>query len=510
MGQHEPPQGGFCFVPRSLRCLGMPAPSIVTELPDNQAEYDIRKYATLRAFLNDDTHKLIGLMGPFGSGKSSAAGVKLVEHGSNLPPWRDGVIRSRYIVVRNTQRELADTTIKTFFHWFPPLRCGEYLETKQIYTLKGQGERGPFDAEFLFRALDRPDHIAHLLSIEFTGGWVNEAREVPWELIRVLFGRAGRYPPKDEVGTFSKLLVLDTNPPDTQSEFYKFFETAKKPKFAAIYKQPSGRGPKAENLDHLQDDYYSDLVQMLSEDEIKVYVDGEYGFIRTGKAVYPAYKDGFHCREFDFPEPDLPIYRGWDFGLTPACVLFQLLPTGQVRIGYEFCAERAGIDAFSDVVLRGCRTEMGARAKYIDIGDPSGESPRDTDERSCFEILQGKGIDIRGGEMSVQIRLESVDLALRTLLDNGEPQLLVHPHCQVLRKGFAGGYQYKRLLVRDSMGEKRYTEEPDKNRFSHPHDALNHALPEIFGDLLRDRSERLGSERTQQEVALSDFDPYEV
>jgi len=822
----------------------MPTPSPITELPDNQAEYDIRKYAVLRAFLNDDEHKLIGLMGPFGSGKSSAAGVKLIEHASALPPWRDGTIRSRYIVVRNTYRELADTTIKTFFHWFPPNRCGEYRESKQIYLLKGQGEHGPFDAEILFRALDRPDHIGHLLSVEFTGGWVNEAREVPWELIRVLFGRAGRYPPKDEVGAFMKLLVLDTNAPDTQSDWYKFFETDKKPKLAAIYKQPSARGPKAENLDHLQNDYYSDLVQILTEEEAKVYIDGEYGFIRSGRAVYPAYKDSIHCREFDFPVPGIEIYRGWDFGLcyddqtevltesgwrffcalhagdkvatrnpetgqceyhvpkfgidrwyegemlewdspevnmcvtpehlvacrddhhmgalqwksadwlsqhntghwrvdvtsswmadgwkdsryfdmeasvfaafmglylsegsverkgnsyrisvyqnersqemqaildgterswkwtgqswrvtdnelgawlmnfghardkrvpreiaqmpaehierfvsaytagdghvrtrengaiehtlftmsermaadmqelaqklgwtssvriqrgrmshlvegatvraiqssdgyvvtfkkgsktaglhakhfrrkhyagriycvnvpyhtlyvrrggrphwngnTPACVFFQLLPTGQVRIGWELCAERAGIDAFSDVVLRVSREHMGSKAKYIDIGDPAGEAAAQTDERSCFDILRGKGIDIRGGESTVQIRIESVDLALRTLLDNGEPQLLVHPRCAILRKGFAGGYQYKRLLVRDSMGEMRYTDAPDKNRYSHISDALNHTLPEIFGDLLRDRTERLGSERTQQETALSDFDPHEA
>jgi hypothetical protein len=303
-------------------------------------------------------------------------------------------------------------------------------------------------------------------------------------------------------------LVLDTNPPDTQSEWYKFFETAQRPKFAAVYKQPSGRGPNAENLDHLQEDYYPDLAQILTEEELKVYVDGEYGFIRSGRAVYPAYKDSIHCKEFDFPAPGIQIYRGWDFGLTPACIFYQLMPTGQVRVGYELCAERAGIDAFSDVVLRVSRTEMGSRAKYLDIGDPAGETPSQTDERSCFDIMQGKGIDIRGGEVSIQIRTESVDLALRTLLDDGQPQLLVHPRCAVLRKGFAGGYQYKRLLVKDSMGELRYTDKPDKNRYSHIHDALNQSLPEIFGDLLRDRTNRLGSERIQQEVALSDFDPY--
>jgi hypothetical protein len=35
------------------------------------------------------------------------------------------------------------------------------------------------EIELLFRALDRPDHIRNLLSLDLTGAWVNEAQEVP-------------------------------------------------------------------------------------------------------------------------------------------------------------------------------------------------------------------------------------------------------------------------------------------------------------------------------------------
>ena len=50
--------------------------------------------------------------------------------------------------------------------------------------------------EFLFRALDKPDDIKKLLSLEVTGGWLNEAREIPKAIMDILIGRLGRYPRK--------------------------------------------------------------------------------------------------------------------------------------------------------------------------------------------------------------------------------------------------------------------------------------------------------------------------
>ena len=47
--------------------------------------------------------------------------------------------------------------------------------------------------EFLFRALDKPDDIKKLLSLEVTGGWLNEAREIPKAIMDMLIGRLGLY-----------------------------------------------------------------------------------------------------------------------------------------------------------------------------------------------------------------------------------------------------------------------------------------------------------------------------
>ena len=67
--------------------------------------------------------------------------------------------------------------------------------------------------EVLFRALDRPADVKKLLSLELTGAWVNEAREVPKAIIDGLQGRVGRYPSMREGGCTWSGLMMDTNPP---------------------------------------------------------------------------------------------------------------------------------------------------------------------------------------------------------------------------------------------------------------------------------------------------------
>ena len=55
---------------------------------------------------------------------------------------------------------------------------------------------------------------------------------------------------------------------------------------------------------------------------------------------------------------------------------------------------------------------------------------------------------------------------------DGKPAFLIDRRCPSLIKGFEGGYQYKRMEV---SGE-RYADKPDKNMYSHIHDALQYLM----------------------------------
>jgi len=84
---------------------------------------------------------------------------------------------------------------------------------------------------------------------------------------------------------------------------------------------------------------------------------------------------------------------------------------------------------------------------------------------------------------------------------DGHPALLVDPSCATIKKGFAGGYHYRRLNV---SGTERFEEKPSKNRFSHVHDALQYAL------IGAGEGRRLISNGNAMKpvVAKRDFDPF--
>ena len=94
-----------------------------------------------------------GLRGPVGSGKSVGCTIDLYSKLVEQP-------NSRWAIIRNTYRELIDTTLNTWQDWLRPF--GEFKYSNMTWTASN-------GAEVLFRALDRPDDVSKLLSLELTG-----------------------------------------------------------------------------------------------------------------------------------------------------------------------------------------------------------------------------------------------------------------------------------------------------------------------------------------------------
>lgn len=454
----------------------------------------IQEFAASDAFIR-------GLMGPFGSGKSSGCVVELVRRGRKQKPGPDGIARSRWAVVRNTYGELKDTTMKTVEQWLPERHFGRLYVAEHRYMVT----RFPgCEIEIMFRALDRPDHVKHLLSLELTGAWINEAREIQWPVIEAIQGRVGRYPAKRDGGPTWSGVFMDTNPPDSESQWYKFFEDRnwlrdferlkqegvmpadmRPEQYAAIFKQPGGLDREAENLTNLPAGrgYYARLGIGKKPEWKKVFIDGQYGFVVEGKPVYPEYIDTFHCKDVD-PVPGIKIMRGWDFGLTPACVFAQILPTGQFLVFDEMVATNMSVDRFSDDVNEHCaRSFQGAPVTFEDWGDPAGQNRAETDARSSFDILHAKKIYIRPSPtQSPRLRQDGVRSPMTAPPfpdENGniQPMFILNSRCKVLRRGFLGGYHHRRLKV---SGVERYSDEPEKNPYSHPHDALQYVMAPCF------------------------------
>jgi len=483
-------------------------------MPPQILNYFTADVPTIHAFMNDDAF-IRGLMGPFGSGKSSGCLWDLINRGLKQKPGPDGVRRTRWAVIRNTYRQLNDTTIRTVHQWFPYPMCGRWRATEHEYlinTIAAPGDKRAAEIELLFRALDRPDHVRNLLSLDLTGAWVNEAREVPWAIVDALQGRVDRFPARREGGATWAGIIMDTNPPDTDSAWYRFFEQTDHTeavqqlaayipgltvdKYAKVFKQPSGLSPQAENTKNQSAGYWQRLAIDKTDEWVRVYCKGEYGFVMEGRPVFPEYHDNVHCPgatdEKRAPRTDsrLPVHRGWDFGLTPACIFSQLRTSGQWIVVDELCADSMGVDRFSDRVLSHS-SQYYPDTEFIDVGDPAGQSRAETDERTCFNILHAKGIEIEPGEQTPQIRQECVRKPLRTMDDDGRPGFNLHPRCFRLRRALMGGYHFRRIKM---AGVERWADKPEKNSYSHPADALQYTATRLFGPSMQWRDEKIDND----------------
>jgi hypothetical protein len=431
-----------------------------------------------------------GLMGPVRGGKSTACCMELFLRACQQQPNRDGVRQTRFIIVRNTYRELSDTTIKTWTDWFDPDIFGEVNKQSMTQVIKQKLEDGTsIDAEFVFRALDRPDDVRKVLSSEYTGAWVNEAREVPKGIIDALGDRVGQFPPRREGGCTWRGVIMDTNPPDSDHWWYALAEGLDTkgnfvgcPEGWEFFRQPGGLieiqgkffvNPSAENLENLEPNYYLTRLAGKKADYIKVYYCGQYGYVQEGKPVVGEYVDSIHCSPDILPAvPGLPLFVGIDWGLTPAAAIAQRMPNGRWIVIDEMVTEDMGASRFSDLLKVHLLHKYPGFPTEI-YGDPSGDYRAQTDEKTPFQIAKAHGINALPAPSNDSVlRREALAVPLSRIID-GKPGLILSPRCTILRKGLAGGYCLKRVRI---AGDERYHDKAVKNRYSHIVEALEYLL----------------------------------
>ena len=408
------------------------------------------------------TARLMLIMGPVGSGKSTGSIMKLVKFAFEQKPGPDGKRRTRWAVIRNTWPMLRDTTLNTFNQWFPPGLAGDWKEGAKVFTLRV----GDVEAEFLFRPLDTPDDVRKLLSLEITGAFINEAREIPREIVEGVMSRCGRYPATKDGGATWSGLVCDTNPPDIDTYWHDVAEG--KINGWKVFKQPSGMSPKAENKENLPPRYYENLIETNSPGWVDVYVHGRYGLGNAGKPVFPDFRRDLHVASIplNIPAGARDIYMGMDFGLNPSVVMGAFDAFGRLIVFDEVFADGMGADRFTEMKLRPRMSRWGINENHTIYGDPAGTGRAQTDEKSCFDILRGHQLKAKPtGTNTLVERLGAVEDMLTSLID-GKGKVIISPVCARLITALSGGYRYKKT--------KGLEDEPEKNEFSHIADAFQY------------------------------------
>lgn len=424
----------------------------------------IKKFHESKAFVR-------GLMGPLGSSKSTACIIEILRRAQMQAPSPDGIRRTRWAIIRNSYPELKTTVLKSWTQWCPLSYGKVNMDSPFMHHVK----TNDLDMEVLFIALDRDEDARKLLSLELTGSFLNETREIPKGILDALTGRVGRYPSKIQGGATWSGIIMDTNPPDTTSWWYKACEEST-PEGWEFFKQPGGLTEFAENTSNLPENYYHRLSQGKETEWIKVYVDGEYGFLTEGKPVFPQYRDSLHCSPVNLvPDEHFGILIGVDFGLTPAAVIAQKYPDGRWEILDELTTDNTGIKRFAELLNQYVALNYPDHSVVGAFGDPSGAYGADNEDETALGIMNNItkwNFKPAPGDNTLYERLECVRNVLNRLVE-GKPGITISPKCSTLRKGFANGYSYK--LAQSGNGAVTH-ETPTKNQYSHVQDALQYLL----------------------------------
>lgn len=412
-------------------------------------------------------------VGPVGSGKTTAAIMKIAYHASRMAPCRDGIRRSRAVWVRNTREQLRDSSIKDFLQWFPDGDAGTFIKTEYQFTLRF----GDVECEVLFRGLDDANDVRRLLSLQVSFGVLEEFREINPAIFDALQGRLGRYPSKalngvgcvTDDGVKNEHLWGASNPPDMDTFWEQFLSNP--PENASVYIQPSGLSPDADWVEYLPDGYYDNLAQGKSEDWIDVYIHSKFGKSLAGKPVFRTFNTDFHVAKaplIPIRSANHPLIIGADWGLNPSVTIGQLDPFGRLLIYDAITSDGMGILQFARQHLKPLIAQKYAGFTMLVIGDPAGAQRAQTDERSCFDIMKQEGFVVRPARTnSVVARIAAVDTFLSRQIDGG-PGLLIDPGAKPIIKALRGAYRYK---VKKS-GETEDT--PEKNEASHIADSLQY------------------------------------
>lgn len=446
------------------------------------------------AFCYDNSDASV-IMGPVGSGKTTAAALRIARHVYEQHIGPGGVARTRFAIVRNTGPQLHDTTLKSWLKIFPENVYGKFEKTHktQRWKFKPKGMNKMIDAEFIFRALDDEDDVANLLSLEVTGFWFNEIREIDQTILAHAGRRAGRYPGADLGGCTWRGWIGDTNPWPFTSPFHEMFVTDLRRGYS-YFKQPGGMEEGAENLHNLEQTqetlklawndpirreqgrkYYIDALRDYSVEDANMYVHCKYGASRAGKPVFVSYDDNVHIREVPY-DKNAPLLIGYDnTGRNPAAIVAQKTNTGRWHILFELVGDGIGMKAHAAALKVALEEEFPGYTIEKITCDPAGKAKGadDLDMPAVIRLVFPGTLVLNARTNDPATRIDAVESTLRRLV-NGEPAILIHPRCKILRQACISEYHYRKIKV---SGKERFAEEPEKNHpFADVADAVQYLM----------------------------------
>ena len=400
--------------------------------------------------------RFIVLVGGLGSGKSYSVVKELEQSALQWP----GIPMAVY---RKTMPALRDSTLHEFkSHSDPYLGEYKFRDDRWVYNNKSFVN---------FRGLDDP---AKAKSTNYALIVMEEAEEFTFEDFERLNERV-RSP-----GPWPQRIVLVLNPVDEDHWIYKQFVDNKK-----VWEDNGGllvlHFSTYDNIKNLPPGYIASVSAGKSADEIDRYIHGNWGSIIKGAPVYSSILNPLiHLRTSE-RFPGQTLLRGWDFGFNHPAVSFRLVDNhSRMNIAHCMMGDKVDLVDFAPQVVARTAQIFGHQIQIYDFGDPRGHDKSPNGKETCFQVLQGFGINAKGERGSrdyVEEGVRQVKKEFSTLIE-GIPMLTIDPSCPLLRAAYFGKY------VRDDDGRPKkdgyYEHACDADRYiSHHHrhnDAVQYAI----------------------------------
>lgn len=467
------------------------------------------------AFMADE-HPIVGINGPIGSGKTTAAIIKALRraHGQHpsssvrLPaPGGRGtwpVRQRRLTVVRDTYRQLHRSTIPSWHEQFPKT-VGEWVGADNSparhvidFALPDQ-TLVRWQVDFIAIGDQAVEDV--LRGYQTSDFYLNEADLLNKEVFTYALGRYGRWPAADDGGCDNPGIIFDCNAPELESWLYEdMFNTVPSvlsSKGIAVFRQPGGLSVGAENLNHLSQTaatsslpydhpdrvaagrgYYQRQVDNAPDWYVQRMVHNKPGYSRGGKPVYPEFNDMLHVAKTNHAGVrHHTLIIGLDAGMSPAAVFQQRMPSGLWRWLSELTSEPGtGPKRFGAMLAQKLRERFPDFDTVIGVCDPSAlyGADKTAGDKDWSEIVAAEaGIRIVPAPTNDPIsRWEAVRRPLTMLID-GQPAFQLNPECRICRSGFNAGYRFRKIA---GTTARFNTEQAEKTAESHPHDAGQYGM----------------------------------
>lgn len=437
------------------------------------------------------------IMGPVGSAKTTTGAMKCLnvtkrQHPSTIDGRRKAVVCAMRMNYRQMHKTLIPTWLKVF-----PASLGKWEYEKDgpcTHTIMlNDPIYGVLELVVWFRSVGDHDIDDFTRGLEVTAWWLNEVDEMPPDCLGMLLQRTGRAfidekPDAEVLAPVKYCRVFgDLNAPDEDNWFNEGY-ILDTPPDAEFYVQPSGFDPEAENLSVLHRDdpnYYETRAAQYRHEgrewAIRRFLENKTGYSRQGEPVYEDFGQAHIAEEGLSAHPGGRMIIGVDNGLWPAAVFAQSAGPFFLVLDEDVQEQGRAISA-EDFGRRVGRKMVNDYPAFVRPGgfelafDPACNQ-RGTDlntfaiqfQKGFLEVV-GMAPLVAAASNDLQRRVGTVAAICQEFV-KGKPALRVSRRAKMILRGFMGGYRWVRK--RNTQGV--FQDKPDKNEYSHPHDALQYA-----------------------------------